>query len=65
MTRGVKGAVGIIFDIGSSLPSKRAKKMSENCFFRIHYKEFCVDSEKNTFFRFFAEVLFPEKLFRN
>ena len=61
-------------------PSKKGKKMSPNCFFQTHYKEFCGDSEKNThlffgylsrklrgvdFLRFFAEVLLPDKLFRN
>jgi hypothetical protein len=29
-------------------PSKKGKKMSPNCFFQTHYKEFCGDSEKNT-----------------
>jgi hypothetical protein len=61
-------------------PSKKGKKMSQNCFFRMHYKKFCGDSETNTqfffgyfvrilrrvdFLKFFVEVLLPEKLFRN
>jgi hypothetical protein len=33
-------------------PSKKDKKMSQNCFFQIHYKEFFGDSEKNTHFVF-------------
>jgi hypothetical protein len=61
-------------------PSEKDKKMSQNCFFRIHYKEFCGDFKNNTqfnfrylvqvlrgidFLRFFAEVLLPKKIFRN
>ena len=52
-------AFSAIYWLKTTLNRLKRGKMSQNCFFRIHYKEFCVDSKKNTYicFGFWVRIL--------